>query len=230
MISQGLPKDGCWICDGEANSKEHSPKKSDLNQTFPGVSQLLIHTDKRQNTPIKGLNANLLKSNGKICSTCNNDRTSAHDREWQKLSAFIHQIPIIQKGDFIPLGKVFPSDVNGSMLNVHLFFVKQFGCAVKEHNIPIDLRPFSEAILKNIPHPYVYLEFCENPYSAPNHSAGRSDLITEIVNGKIMANWFYFIGSFLVNVRYAETEQRLRGWNAWHPETVNEILKIGAVE
>jgi hypothetical protein len=50
------------------------------------------------------------------------------------------------------------------MKHVHLFFLKLFGCMICEakangHGIPINVKPFSDAIMLNRPHPEVYLQF-----------------------------------------------------------------------
>ena len=44
------------------------------------------------------------------------------------------------------------------MKNVHLFFLKLFGCMICEakangHEVPIDIAPFSNAIMSGQPHP-----------------------------------------------------------------------------
>lgn len=82
----------CWICGDIADSGEHIIKKSDLKLLDNNISQ--------QNKMLKSSNG-LIEKNGigsiksdrfhfksKICSTCNNERTQADDKAWEKLSLF----------------------------------------------------------------------------------------------------------------------------------------------
>jgi hypothetical protein len=99
-----------------------------------------------------------LKSKALICQYCNSTRTQPHDKAWEKLSEYLranHQLLKTRK--HIRLDKVFPGSVKSSMLDVHLYFAKLFGCRIVEHRIPINITPFLEAILQQKPHPKLFL-------------------------------------------------------------------------
>jgi hypothetical protein len=78
------------------------------------------------------------------------------------------------------------------MTNVHLFFLKLFGCIISEalangHEVPIDIKSFSKAIMAGRPHPEVHLAELRSEMLAlksvnPCHSSStdrhvRSDLV-----------------------------------------------------
>ena len=132
----------CWICGNEASTGEHKTKASDLRALYDGVSQknpLYLHTDQRKNQKVGSIKSEKFKFASLICPNCNNARTAPHDKAWEKLSKYLREKkPAIKKADPITLEKVFPGTVSTSMLNVHLFFVKLFGCAIAELKVPID--------------------------------------------------------------------------------------------
>ena len=147
----------CWICGSPADSREHMVKASDIKSRFgiaSGSKPLFMHSRERKNQRIRGLKSNNLKSNTPICAKCNNERTQPYDIAWEKLSAYLCSRPQpLKYGDKINLKKVFPGSVRSSMRDVQLFFVKGFGFKIVEGNAPIDIRPFSEALLNRQAHP-----------------------------------------------------------------------------
>ncbi|WP_300465593.1 hypothetical protein [Desulfobacula sp.] len=136
----------CWICGNEAKTGEHKIKASDLRALYNDVSQrnpLYLHTDQRRNQKVGSIKSGKFKFNSLICPNCNNARTAPHDNAWMKLSKFLRgRNTAMKKGDSIPLEIVFPDTLSKSMLDVHLFFVKLFGCAIVELKVPY---PFTGA-------------------------------------------------------------------------------------
>jgi hypothetical protein len=223
----------CWICGANAKTGEHLSKASDLKAIFRNVSQktpLFFSTDFRRNTEIGSIKkSSFLKSKALICAHCNNARTAPHDEAWEKLSKYLREKkPLIKNGEIIKLNKVFRGSVKRSMLHIHLFFVKLFGCAIIEHNIPIDIAGFSEAIMNQKPHPLVHLAISPSLDVGIRKHVERSNLEVESLNGKCMyATWFYIVGPLLVNVIYAEpTESRKGLLCTWHPTTITKCLRI----
>lgn len=221
----------CWICGDEGTTGEHLTKASDLRALFGEVTQkrpIFLHTDQQRNKKISSIKkSNSLKSAASICPQCNNARTADHDRAWEKLSKFLRERhPPIKKGDVLRLDSVFPGSVARSMLNVHLFFVKLFGCIIVEYDVLIDIEPFAEAILHQKPHREVYIAF--GP--ASGMETGRSNMEMANLNGKcVYATWFYIVDQVLVNVMYAEQNERRQGLvHAWHPSNISKHLHIGA--
>lgn len=206
-------------------------KASDIRGVFGTVTQkkpLFFHTDERRNRRVQGVKANILKSRARICAKCNNQRTQPHDRAWEQLSQYLRsREPRFRVGDRVRIAKVFPGTVRNSMLGVHLYFVKVFGCQIAEHDIPIDLEPFSKALLHETPHPYIYLGLCP-PIEGSLKSVGRSDVTAAKLQDRIVfAVWFYILDRFSVRVMYAEPGERRQGLiGAWHPTSVSKCIRI----
>jgi hypothetical protein len=91
------------------------------------------------------------------------------------------------------------------MTNVHLFFLKLFGCMLCEakangHEVPIDIAPFSQAIMTARPHPEVHLQFgrCDG-------AVGRSNLhCWKTEHGSVLAGWLYELDSIAISVLFAQ--------------------------
>ena len=113
------------------------------------------------------------------------------------------------------------------MRNVHLYFTKVFGCQIVDGNIPIDIAPFSRAILDGRPHANLHLAF--GPTHKPSDEAilaASSDVHIEKLGKQCaFATWFYEVGNLSVNVMYAlEGENRQGLVNAWHPRLGHKRL------
>ncbi len=219
----------CWICGNEATTGEHKTKASDLRALYGSVSQknpLFLHTDQRRNQKVGSVKANKFKFDALICSHCNNARTAPYDKAWEQLSKFLRdKKPTIKKDDVISLHKIFPGAVSKSMLFVHLFFVKLFGCAIVEHKVPIDISPFSEAILQKKSHPKVFISFG----SSSNMGTGLTDIHADNIQGRCAyATWFYLVEPVAVNIIFAEPSENRKGLiPAWHPSTISKRIHAG---
>jgi hypothetical protein len=227
----------CWICDDEAKSGEHIIKASDLKAVFPNVSQkkpLFLRVDKNHGS-IKAIgsikNSRQLKSNILICLNCNNVKTAPHDLAWEKLSKYLREKkPLINVKDIIKLNKVFPGKTKKSMLDVHLFFLKLFGCAIKEQSVPINIDSFSKAIICQKPHPLVHLTFAP-AISFSKKLVGVTKIKYQINKGEcVYATWFYIIDTILVKITYAREYESRKGLiYSWHPTTITKQIHIGQV-
>jgi len=221
----------CWICGGNAQTGEHPIKASDMRAIFGRVRQkrpLYRHSLSQRNVPVKGINANPLKSAALICSQCNNQRTQPYDLAWKTLSAHLRSKPRIRSGERIDLVKVFPGAVHKSMLHVHLFFVKLFGCLIAENSIPIDIMGFSNAILNNSAHPRIHLAISPYTDGVVSGSAGYSDLDTDQLDNRVVyATWLYILDRFSVRVVYAEPTEHRKGLvNSWHPASMKKCIRV----
>jgi len=221
----------CWICGDEAQTGEHLIKASDMRAIFGQVRQtkpLYLHTASRRNFPAKGINIGAFKSTAMLCQRCNNERTQVHDRAWETLSRFLRGKRSVSARPRIDLAKVFPGAVRQSMLRVHLFFVKLFGCLIAENSVPIDLRPFAAAILNGTAHPDVHLAISSYVDGVASGSAGYSDLDAAQLNGQIVfAVWMYVLDRFSVRVMYAVPGEHRHGLiDSWHPSTVTKCIHV----
>jgi len=218
----------CWICGSPADSGEHRLKASDMKMLFKNVSQqrpLYLQAEARRNFRINTIRSPILKFNALLCHNCNTNLTAPYDRAWETLSKYLEKTRGLKKGSVMKLSKVFPGSVKKKMLNIHLYFVKLFGCAIKEFSIPIDITPFQQAILDGKAHPKVKIAVGTNG----SMTTGSSDLrFARNLEGKLVfATWFYVVGDIAVNIMYAEpTEQRLGLVGAWHPSTISKKLTL----
>ena len=114
------------------------------------------------------------------------------------------------------------------MLNVHLYFLKLFGCQIIEGKIPIELEPFANAILAGKAHANVYLAFGPTPHGGPEKMAGGSDVHVAMLNDKCaFATWFYEVGNLSANIIYAIPGERRQGLvDAWHPYWGSKRIKM----
>lgn len=225
----------CWICGGKADSREHMIKASDLRSVFgSGISQaspLYLHDERNRNHPVGGIKSKKLKYSQLLCSSCNNERTQSHDYAWEQLSKYLrNHNPPLSGGDTVKLARVFPGRVRSSMLAVHLFFLKQFGCLIAENDIPLALKPFSEAILNETPHPNVHIAFWVGLNVSGRIHVGRTQVHTAQLGGLIVyAGWFYAVEPIAVNVIYAVPEEYRKGLiSAWHPSNIGEQIVMVA--
>ena len=112
------------------------------------------------------------------------------------------------------------------MLNVHLYFVKLFGCRVEEDHVPIDIEPFSQAILQGKAHPKVHLALL--PPITDFHAVGYSQMNGVEANGKtVFAVWMYETPGFVVRIMYAEPGHQREGLvDAWHPGENVKCIRV----
>ncbi len=114
-------------------------------------------------------------------------------------------------GGFAPT-EIFRHNTRRDMINVHLFFLKLFGCMLCEakvngYDVPIDIAPLSQAIMSGRPHPEVHLQFgkCDG-------TIGRSNLhCWKTEHGSVLAGWLYELDNIAVSVLFAQADR-------WEPQ------------
>ena len=223
----------CWICGDDASSGEHLIKASDLRSYFGQVNQrepIYFHSGKRRNVPVGSVKSNRFTSKALLCAKCNNERTQPYDRAWETLSRYLrHNWTSISKAKKVDLSKVFPGAVGRQSVNVHLYFVKLFGCRIVEANVPMSIGKFSECLLSGRAHDEVFLVLAATPF-LPNHKVAQ---VTEIQARNIesvtdKAVWIYTVGELSIQVGYlAKTANDILWPQAWHPNWSSKILKFG---
>jgi hypothetical protein len=112
------------------------------------------------------------------------------------------------------------------MLFVHLYFVKIFGCAIVEHEIPIDIDPFRRALREGIAHPNVWISIGLNT----GLPTGRTDLELQrerLRGPAVFATWFHVVANTAVNIMYAKLGQNRQGLaRAWHPSKNSKNMAL----
>ncbi len=227
----------CWICGANADSGEHFVKASDIKLVFGPVSPskpLFLHMEGDRSKRINGVHSRALKSKAKICKKCNEHRTQQHDNAWKRFSEYLHKRrPPIKTGDTIRLSKVFPGSVKRSMLYVHLYFLKVFGCYLVEHGAPIDIKTFSYAILNNTPHPYVHITVCPRAYEDKRSVGGTAAESIEWEGRPMYIVWCYILDRVTIKVTYSIlpsfSRRKLCLIDSWHPSRIKKYLRVGSV-
>jgi len=213
----------CWICNrNEANSGEHKTKRSDLAAVLGSPTQdqpFYFHDLERRNKPVKSLDAKILKAPVRICAECNTTRTQPHDRAWEQMSDQLRSRRLVV-GRWVRANRIFLHDTRRHMINVHLFFLKLFGsmlCEAKAngHDVPIDIAPFSAAILNGRPHPDVHLQFgkCDGIVGRTNLHCWRTE------HESILAGWLYELDSIAVSALFAQAGRWEHRADLWHPHS-----------
>jgi hypothetical protein len=222
----------CWICGAPATTGEHWIKASDLRSVFGTCSQLIplyFHAPHKRNIPVGSIKADRLKFKGRICHRCNTTVTQPHDKAWEKLSSYLQKkIASDSKTVIIDLSKPFPGATKKELLNVHLYFVKLFGCHITEHSIPIDIAPFSKAILTNSAHGNVFLAFGNSVNVTNRKIAGMTPIQAIEKNGSpVFAAWFYIVGNVAIEILFAIDHRLIpRNLNAIHPSDPSKSLRL----
>lgn len=213
----------CWICNrNEANSGEHKTKRSDLLAVLgnPSQEQPFYYSDlERRNRPVGSLDAKILRAPIRICAECNTTRTQPHDRAWEQMSDRLRARQL-KVGQWVRANRIFPRNARKEMTNVHLYFLKLFGCMICEakadgHDVPIDIAPFSQSIMSSRAHPEVHLQF--GKYDG---TLGRSNLYCwKTQNGSVLAGWLYELKTAAVSVLFVQAGRFEHRADLWHPKS-----------
>jgi hypothetical protein len=202
---------------------------------FGAVSQdkrIYMHSSKARNVPKRTVKDAAFKSKALLCSNCNNTLSQPYDKAWEKLSASLRNHGSLKPRRFVKLNKIFPQH-RKRMLDVHLYFVKLFGCHIVENRIPIDIGSFAEAVLNGTAHPRVFIAIGPTTFSEGKKIAGWSEIHgAQTDDGRcIFAQWFYHVDNVAVLVMYAEPGPRwARLSQAWHPNTQGRLLQLASFE
>ncbi len=177
------------------------------------------------------LDADKLKWEMPICSDCNNRRTQPYDLAWETLSTALRgRRPAIGPGTVVRTDRIYRVGARAAMLDVHLFFAKQFGCYIADAAVPLPLQGFATSILDRKAHPNLYLKFASSSadkriLASGSHLHAASDQPTGEIR---FAAWVYHIDTVEVMVMYAADGEDRRGLlGAWHPRQGTTRLVIG---
>ena len=182
------------------------------------------------NDRVGSAKANRLKFAKSICAECNNELTQPYDLAWKRLSSYLlfNWPAIIKRGSF-DLSKPFPGGTRAAALNVHLFFLKLFGCKLHEEGNGIDLTPFSKALLTSTAHPEVNITIANSVVGENSVLMYDSEVHTMSTQGGELhgAVWLYLVHPVAVKVGYIKGGARLHVvGHPWHPTRPGKIVKL----
>lgn len=115
------------------------------------------------------------------------------------------------------------------MLDVHLYFVKLFGCQIIEGDIPMDIKLFSFALLNRVQCDQLYLAFGPSTESSQRKKALVTAVhaIDDPLGRTVFAQWVYMLGELAVTITYSESPEYVRTVpNAWRPSEIQKVLRL----
>ncbi len=225
----------CWVCGNKANSREHKIKKSDLKTQYPKVSQRLPLYHRVNGVikrPIGSTNADAFKYPKSICAICNGALTQPHDGSWEKLSEFMsNHSTEIKNRKTIDLTTVFERDLNINLINIQLFFAKQFGCKIVESDFEFDLTEIGKSIRLNKEVQSLYIKLrCSDNGKSESYTANSDIEVKRLKNGALgYIHFFYTFGAFTVDILHSTVPKELDLTNYFLPCTVVNKLYLGTV-
>lgn len=238
MSNKSLETTVCWICGDKADSREHKAKRSDLKAVFGAVTQstpLYLHQGDIKNCLVKGLKSDLLKWPKTMCAKCNGSRTQPFDKSWEALSQALRARSALKPGDTIRGKWAFPYCTHFNMRNVHMYFVKAFGCVIRSAPADVqailELPEFSKAIMHGRCHPHIYLKFgmSEPPDDQARVEGSDLNVYWNTETGRCdLATWFYNVNGLAVLVAYvSDNNAFIRKHSFWHPRMGTNKLSFG---
>lgn len=217
----------CWICGDIADTKEHKIKASDLAQHFGVITQedpaVRWPKDQRKQY-IKSKKSPKFTFDSLICGSCNNDRTQPYDKSWESLSKYFfdNRDRHIRDGVWEPK-KAFPGSSKRNMLNVHLYFIKWFGCKARDLGVNLDYSVLSNNILNSDYNSNFYLVFGNTPGLPSDMKYALETPIDVLEYGSDKnihsAFSFYIVGQVAIKIVYtpgANFRTLVKG--AWSPD------------
>jgi hypothetical protein len=112
------------------------------------------------------------------------------------------------------------------MLDVHLFFVKLFGCVIAEHSIPIDLDTFSHSLITRTAHPHIFLGFGILASWTQNKAFTTPVEALDVAGTTEFAFWYYMVRKVFVDAVYSLPQYREIATDTWHPSMNTKILRL----
>lgn len=189
-----------------------------------------------KNRHVQGPDTDLLKPVKDLCAVCNSTRTQPHDFA---LETLLRWMKAHNPGMVLRPRQVFGQDAAQQLLNLHLYFVKKFGCLVVQAGhegtpMPINLGDASRAIITGRAHPHLYLRFGCTPPSWPT-TVGRAepDSIHDRLQGKhVWLDWCHYFGPYAVHVIFAEEVMKYHSMlaGAWHPRERIRKLRLALID
>lgn len=219
----------CWICGFVGPlTGEHRTKKSDLRDVFGDVSrgsEVFWHdSEGRKNRRLKSLDAQILKSRGRICERCNTARTQPHDMSWETLSRALRTELKVGTTEY-RAGRAFPYDTRRHLLNVHLYFAKLFGCTIVGEGATLDHSKLARAIMEERAHPNLFLRFGFGISVMGERFTGGTPVYVLGKPEPYLVHWLHCIRPIGVHVMLTD-DATARSIGAWHPSHGTSRLAI----
>ena len=203
-----------------------------MRQTFGAVSPnapLFFHDEHGRNRKLGSVKSDHVKSAKVMCRRCNDTRTQPFDQDWATLSAELERRSrSLSARNRIKLRQLFPGWANHAARNIHLYFVKLFGCRIAGEDVPLSIDPFANAIQNETICDGLSLIFCRDA----THQVGRHAFVSAIqarYDGPtiVCAGWTYALDRFYVEVMWFKNLQSFQGIKGhWNPNNNGTMIKL----
>lgn len=123
----------CWWCGGNADSREHRFKRSDVaraSRTWAPGDRPYYVADGRLKE-IQGPNSALVKFDKVLCYSCNTTRSQPFDRAYDRFTAWVigEGAALMNRGT-LDFGEIYGVGCGGDVQDLLRYFVKHFGCCI----------------------------------------------------------------------------------------------------
>ena len=218
-------RNGCWICGGEADSREHKTKRSELIRIFPPTKnkqraiserpwKLSFEDEGVAFSQIKSPDSNGEKYSYLICKDCNSDRTQPLDLAYDKFSTWCWENPTSER---MNLNDIWGADYVKELSYFYGYCIKILGCEIlnskallpKDFQNPLDFKlkgsNFFISVCKSSSTSIIHPMFIRE---SDHSTLGKGSLLTHIVASDLEESgvknivdliWYRQIGNYQIN-------------------------------
>ncbi len=160
-------KNGCWMCGGIANSREHRYKRTELNRFAPNLNRskqsskkewpISISFESGNLFYIKSLDADRERYPPLICEACNTTNTQNMDLAYDQLSKWCWENP---EASYINLHELWG---NNYLKKIELFYgycLKILGCEILNSNARLP-KSFPNPLRFDLKNPKLKISVCK---------------------------------------------------------------------
>jgi hypothetical protein len=184
---------------------------------------------------IQSPSSKALYLNAPICNGCNSARTQPFDRSWDTLrDHLLDNWPAIVAAGEVDLQAIYGASWLARAVELHLYFVKLWGCVILHSGVSIPLQPFRDALLNGTSHPLLFLMLSDSPAKPGRKqtakvSATDAGAYFDPLTGEVaQAYWRYTLQPVSVRMTYVTPSfpyQPAAG--AWHPSSKTSMMQLG---
>ncbi|HET9137704.1 MAG TPA: hypothetical protein VFO76_13815 [Candidatus Kapabacteria bacterium] len=183
----------CWICGKQADSSEHTIKKSDLVLIHgKGPYTDLIHQTGDKLSKLQGPNSDKVKYDKNLCYHCNTTFTKPFDVAYEMFTKWVKENEAkIVADKFIDFEEIYSEQWELQQRNLFKFFTKSIGCRI--NNIPRPVpRDLKRLLYKDHFLTRLKISFSINEYIVENRIPllGKDDMVGNLNNPSFF-NIFY---------------------------------------
>ena len=237
MIKKHDKKILCWIClQNVANSNEHMFKKSVLKLLYGNQFNNVFKFNKNEKPlPVQSIGSDQLTYENIICTDCNNNITSKHDKAFHLLTTKIYSSfdRLTAFGQF-DISDLLNSKTPNDLIWIQLYFAKIFGCEVSQYlrnpgiKEKLNLSKIANSILNNKTSNKLSISFGFHRINLHGkvrlNSPELDCLFRKGGRTVIKAKWFFTFGNIVFAIKYSEIPEFEDSW--WNPSLTSQTVNF----